>query len=155
MLQRVFPVLFVLFLVPLMCAAQSAADSIGTIHVKKKSPVLTDSTPQEEAVYLIIGQMPSFPNDGMTMSEFIDSAFVVPQQAIDRGISGTVVVSCVVDTNGELKNAKIARELPNCPDCNAEALRVVSQMPLWIPGRHNGRPVPVKISIPVRFRFNQ
>ena len=89
------------------------------------------------------------------MNEFIDAAFVVPQQAIDRGISGTIVVSCIVDISGELTDVKIAKGHPNCPDCNAEALRVVNQMPLWIPGRQGGKAVPVMVSIPVKFRFNQ
>lgn len=156
MLQRVFPAVFVLFLLPAMMLAQSQADSVGTIHVRKKpADPSVEALRKEPPVYMIVEEMPSFPRDGMTMTEFIDAAFVVPQQAIDRGISGTVMVSCIVGEDGELKNIKIAKGVPNCPDCNAEALRVVNQMPVWIPGRQNGRAVPVMLNIPVRFRFKK
>jgi periplasmic protein TonB len=153
MIPREFPIFFTLFLLPLIAQAQSPPDSIGTIHVKKKRSSSNDNLKEE--VYIIVQEMPSFPPGGITMSQFIDAAFVVPQRAIDMGISGTVVISCLVNSDGELKDIKVGRGVPNCPDCNAEAVRVVSQMPLWIPGRHNGRAVPVMVSIPVKFRFNR
>lgn len=154
MLQRVFTLLS-LFLFPVMVSAQIPADSVGTIYVRKKEVLPPDTIAKSAAIYFIVDQMPGFPNNGMTMSEFIDATFIVPKQAIDRGVSGTIWISCLVDADGELKNARVARGLPACPDCNTEALRVVSQMPLWIPGRQNGKAVPVMVSIPVRFRFNQ
>ncbi|MBC7920329.1 MAG: energy transducer TonB, partial [Ferruginibacter sp.] len=36
-------------------------------------------------------------------------------------------------------------------ECDEEALKLVSQMPNWKPGLHQGEPVPVKYILPVRF----
>jgi hypothetical protein len=37
---------------------------------------------------------------------------------------------------------------------DAEAVRVVSKMPPWIPGKKNGRPVRAEMTIPINFKVN-
>lgn len=56
-----------------------------------------------------------------------------PQQATENGIQGTVYVSFVVDSKGNVTDVKVLREIGG--GCDEEALRVVKMMPQWHPGK--------------------
>jgi TonB family protein len=64
-------------------------------------------------------------------------------------VQGTVLISFVVLTNGNLAEVKIEKRL--FPAFDAEALRVVKSMPKWMPGRIGNKAVDVKMYFPVDF----
>ena len=64
---------------------------------------------------------------------------------------GRVVVSFIVEKDGSITNATIRRSVD--PAFDREALRVVSSMPKWIPGKENGRNVRVRFNAPVQFKL--
>jgi len=69
------------------------------------------------------------------------------------GIEGRVIIRFVVSKNGEVGSVEVIRSLD--PSCDKEASRVVKMMPKWIPGRQNGRSVPVYYTIPIVFRLQK
>ena len=62
-----------------------------------------------------------------------------------------MIVSFIVEKDGSITNATIERSVD--PAFDREALRVVSSMPNWIPGKHNGRKVRVRFIVPVQFKL--
>lgn len=76
-----------------------------------------------------------------------------PDYAVSKGISGTVMVSFVVEANGEVTHVEIARSVHETLD--QEVIRVVSASPKWKPGQLSGRKVRVKYTIPVEFRLEK
>jgi protein TonB len=58
-------------------------------------------------------------------------------------------VNFVVDTNGSIINARIARGVDSSLD--KEALRVVNTLPKWKPGQQRGKPVKVSYTVPINF----
>lgn len=81
--------------------------------------------------------------------EFIYSRINYPQMAIRNRIEGTVVIEFIVEKTGRISNATILKEIGG--GCGKEALRVVKEMPDWIPGRQRGKAVPVRYKLPVKF----
>ena len=71
--------------------------------------------------------------------------------ASEIGESLTVYIQFMVDKDGSIYDVKIRRS--NMPMVNAEAERVVRDMPNWIPGRHNGKPVKVIMTLPIKIQF--
>ena len=69
--------------------------------------------------------------------------------ARENEIQGNVYVTFLVDKDGKVKDAKILRGIGG--GCDEEALRVVSHMPDWKPGKQNGRAVMVQYNLPVKF----
>ena len=67
-------------------------------------------------------------------------------------IMGIVVVQFIIDTHGYLCKSKILKGIRGCTSCSKEALRVVSLMPKWIPGKMNGRAVNCEYNLPVQFK---
>ena len=72
-----------------------------------------------------------------------------PKEAIEANITGKVFVQFVIEKDGSITNAKIARSASTLLD--AEALRIVNNMPQWIPGKQRGKVVRVAYTLPISF----
>lgn len=75
-----------------------------------------------------------------------------PTPAKQNGIEGKVAVEFHIDKFGNIKDAIIRRDIGG--GCGDEVLRVIKGMPKWKAGKHNGRPVAVKFTMPVSFVLN-
>ena len=74
-----------------------------------------------------------------------------PVEAASNGEQGTVIVKYIITANGEVKDPVIVRSIS--PSLDKEALRVVSVMPRWNPGKNKGKAVSVYYTMPVRFKL--
>jgi protein TonB len=83
------------------------------------------------------------------INKFISENIQYPQEAIENDIQGTVYVRFVVESNGEVGDVILSRGVHELLD--KEALRIVANLPKWIPGKRNGTPVSVWCSIPIKF----
>lgn len=99
-------------------------------------------------VYLIVPQMPAFPQD---LDTYLSNHVRYPQSAIDKGIQGTVNVTFVITKTGDVTKVSVLSGIS--PDLDSEAVRVVSNMPAWSPGIKNGKPVNVEYNLPVPFQL--
>jgi len=95
-----------------------------------------------------IESMPIFNGD---IYSFIQKNMVYPKKALDEKVEGRVLVSFWVDTNGKTINHEIVEGIRN--DLNQEALRIVRLLAFTKPGMQNGKPVKVKYTIKVEFKF--
>ena len=84
-------------------------------------------------------QIPQFPGGDTELMSFVAQNLVYPEQAIKDKVQGRVIVEMVIETTGEVVDAKILRGLS--PECDAEVLRIVKLMPKWTPGYKDGKPV--------------
>ena len=99
-------------------------------------------------VYDVVEQMPSFPGGNEALMKFIKDNITYPDP--EACVQGRVVVKFIVERDGSISHAQIARSLD--PIFDKEALRVVNNMPKWIPGKQNGKTVRVSYNVPVSFR---
>jgi protein TonB len=74
-----------------------------------------------------------------------------PRRAREAGISGTVYVTFVVETDGHVSSIGILREVAG--GCTEEAIRVVREMPRWEPGKQRGKAVRVRMNLPISFKL--
>lgn len=115
-------------------------------------------------VFDVVEVMPMYEGCVSTPDDSIDCTFmqmirhfktnlVYPDTALKSGVQGPVVVEFVIDTYGAVTNAVVQKGIGY--GCDEEALRLISLMPVWQPGRHNGEPVPVRMVVPVMFQISQ
>ena len=97
----------------------------------------------------IVEQMPSYPGGTSALMKFLADNIKYPSTC--ENIQGRVVCSFVVERDGSLSDLRIVKSLH--PLFDKEALRVLSLMPNWIPGKQNGESVKVKYTIPIAFRL--
>lgn len=103
----------------------------------------------ENTVYYVVEEMPEYPGGMSAMMRFIVKNLKYPEEAQKNGIKGRVLVNFVVDVDGTLTEIKVFQAVN--PYLDKEAIRVVSSMPKWKPGRQKGKPVKVKYTIPINF----
>lgn len=106
---------------------------------------------KEEEVFKFVEQMPAFPDGEAAMLKYIREHVKYPAIAKENGIEGTVVIQFVVTKDGDIQKVVVARGIGG--GCDEEAARVVKSMPNWKPGKHNGKPVPVSFTLPIRFKL--
>ena len=95
--------------------------------------------------------MPSFPGGSGKLSEFLGANVSYPPVAAENGIQGRVLVRFVVERDGTITNVSVAKGVDASLD--HEAVRVVKKMPKWNPGKHNGKPVRTKFTVPITFKL--
>lgn len=105
----------------------------------------------EEEIFTLVEEIPEFPGGNDSMIVFLKRNLRYPPMEKDAGISGTVYVGFVVDKDGSLVDIHMEKENRNAPGFSKEAIRVVKLMPKWKPGKMHGRPVKVKMILPIRF----
>lgn len=111
------------------------------------SEPITEEKPEE--VFEFVEVMPEFPGGMDAFNAYLSKNLRYPQIAKEARIQGRVYVGFVIETDGSITNVEILRSVH--PSLDDEAMRVVSQMPPWIPGRQNQRDVRVKFTLPVSF----
>lgn len=128
----------------------SEADNETFVDV---APIVAAKEEKEEAeeaqVFFIVEEMPEFPGGEAALRAFIAKSINYPVIAQENGIQGKVYVTFVVDKDGGISEAKIARGVD--PSLDKEALRVVNQLPKWKPGKQRGKPVRVSYTVPISF----
>ena len=100
--------------------------------------------------YDYVTEKPSFPGGDDLLMKFINTHREYPKSAYERGIQGRVTCSFVVNSDGSVSHISVIRGVE--PSLNKEAIRILSNMPEWIPGKLNGRPVPTRVVWSVPFR---
>ncbi|MDZ7635717.1 MAG: TonB family protein [Bacteroidales bacterium] len=102
--------------------------------------------------FVVVEEMPVFPGGEHAMMSWITLNVKYPPKAAEEKIFGMVQVSFVVTSTGKVSEVKINKGVH--PLLDAEAVRVVEEMPDWKPGSQKGKPVDVGYIIPVNFSFD-
>ena len=108
--------------------------------------------PEDTTIYDTPEVMPSYPGDMTECYMFIARQMHYPEEAEEKGIEGRVLIRFVVEKDGRLTNFEVI-ESPD-PLLSNEALRVLKQMPKWIPAKNKGKDVRCRYSMPILFRLN-
>ena len=107
--------------------------------------------PEDTTIYDTPEVMPSYPGDMTECYMFVARQMHYPEEAEEKGIEGRVLIRFVVEKDGRLTNFEVV-ESPD-PLLSNEALRVLKQMPKWIPAKNKGKDVRCRYSMPVMFRL--
>jgi periplasmic protein TonB len=97
--------------------------------------------------------MPAYEGGNEAMMKFIQKRIRYPRPAIRQEIEGTVYVRFIVRGDGSVTDVEVIKGIH--PDCDKEAMRVIALLPSWKGGSHNGRPVSVRMVLPIRFNLHQ
>jgi protein TonB len=96
--------------------------------------------------------LPEFEGGMDALYRFLQSNLKYDRKAVREGISGTVYLSFKVAESGHISDIKVLKGVH--PLLDAEAIRVVSLMPRWNPGRnYDGSPVSCTFNLPVSFKL--
>jgi Ca-activated chloride channel family protein len=107
-------------------------------------------TEDSENTFILVESMPEFTGGQKALDAFLVSNLRYPQSAKEMCIMGKVYVSFLIDKAGNVTNVKVLRGI-GC-GCDEEAVRVIKLTSgKWKPGKQNGKPVKVTMTIPIQF----
>lgn len=131
----------------------------GQTSIKETPPVekLKDTIPGKsndpvEPVFTEVEEVPEFPGGMMAFYNYLGKNFKYPKSARKNNVSGKVILSFIVEKDGQLSDIKVIRGLNT--DIDQEAVRVLKASPKWKPGLQNGHTVRVAYTLPIAINLN-
>lgn len=120
----------------------------------KKSASYKDS--KGKTVYYVVDAVPTFRGSQDELEAYIQENIEYPAEAQNGQVEGTVFVDFVVGSNGVVRDVEVSETTSEevKRDLSTEAMRVVSNMPDWTPGKKGGKPVDVRVSLPITFQLD-
>ena len=104
-----------------------------------------------DKVYEKVEVMPEFPGGDQAMMDFVAKNVQYPKEAMEKEISGRVLVGFIVEKDGSISETEVVKGIGG--GCDEEAVRVVKAMPKWKPGKQDGKPVRVHFILPLTFKL--
>ena len=112
-------------------------------------PPPVEEKTDENQLFEVAEVQPEFPGGMDALMQYLTKNIKYPSRAQENNIKGTVVCKFVVSKTGDVSQVTVVKSLD--PDCDKEAVRVISKMPKWKPGKQSGKPVNCYFTVPVRF----
>lgn len=113
--------------------------------------ICLSSIAQTDDVLSVADSMPKFPGGNMAIGKFIQMNMNIPADAREGSKAEKTFVKFIVDTNGKVLNPIVVKE-SNYKSFDAEAVRVISKMPLWAAGLDKNKKVKVYMILPISYK---
>lgn len=92
-----------------------------------------------------------FPGGRDSLTAYLQREFIITDEMILKANGQKLYMRTTIDPSGKVIAAKATKEIPDCPECTQEAIRVLLSMPKWNPNLQNGKAVNGFYNIPFRF----
>ena len=111
--------------------------------------VSEEEASDDDQVFMVVEQQPEFPGGDEAYKLFLQNNIRYPESAKEQGVEGTVYLGFEVSKKGKIRDVAVLRGVN--VDIDNEAVRVIKLMPDWVPGKQQGKPVDVKMNLPIKF----
>ncbi|MFC2089302.1 TonB family protein [Bacteroidota bacterium] len=120
----------------------------GLVEITTKKAATSESAKgsESEEVFYIVEDMAKFPGGMKAMAEYI---FKEVKPTVESGLTGTVMVQFTIRADGSLTDITVVNSTNDKLD--DKAVDIIKNMPEWNPGKQRGKPVLMKVQLPVRF----
>lgn len=93
-----------------------------------------------------------FPGDCDAMLVYLSANLAMPESIKGKELS-KCFIRFVITEEGEISDVAVQKGIPDCPECDEEAIRVTKQMPKWKPGSNHGKLVKSYYLLPIKFEL--
>ena len=131
---------------------QASDDIQQAVEVKYTPVEVEEEEVDEQQIFTIVEENPEFPGGMAECYKWIGKNLQYPTISAENGVQGRVTVNFVVNADGSIVDIKVLRGVD--PYLDKEAIRVVSKMPKWKPGKQRGKAVRCSFNLPIRFQLN-
>ena len=140
--------------------AETNSETRDTVKIKLSYDTIPGETytavmtygPVQGDVFDVVEEMPQYPGGPQELFKFLSENVQYPAEAEKAGIQGRVILTFVVEKDGSISKPTVVKSVD--PLLDAEAVRVISAMPNWKPGKQNGKVVRVKYTVPLSFNLD-
>jgi TonB family protein len=125
---------------------------VGAMEFYPPEPPLDFQNETKDSILDYAEVMPEFPGGMQAYLKYLELNIQYPELCKEMGVEGKVFVRFIVHSDGSNTQFRVLKGVH--PELDKEAIRVLTKMPKWIPGRQNGKSVPVNMTVPVHFRLD-
>jgi protein TonB len=101
--------------------------------------------------FRVVEEMPEFPGGIEALTKYLSSQVKYPRQYLEMNVNGTVYLSFVINKKGKVTDITVLKGLRESDAFEIEAMKAISSMPDWKPGKQNSKEVSVMYTLPVAF----
>jgi TonB family protein len=113
----------------------------------------SQSSKMQGELFTVVEEQPQYEGGMDAFYTYVANEMKYPLQARQKGVKGRVDVQFVVEKDGSLSNVEAIKGIG--AGCDSEAVRVVQKASGFKPGTQRGRPVRVRMSMPIIFQLNE
>lgn len=117
--------------------------------VEEEKPIVQESKEDAPEGVMVVEELPEFPGGAGAFMKWITANLKYPKAAQDKKTEGRVVVSFLVDQEGNVRNLRLEKSTDRI--LGAEVIKTMGKMPKWKPGTHGGKPCKTMIAVPINF----
>lgn len=121
----------------------------GVIIITTKK---AEAAAMDQETFYVVEEMPEFPGGDLALRKYLAENVHYPQEAKDNNEQGSAYVKFTVDKTGKVTEPTIVKGTGS-DALDEEAIRVVSTIPDFTPGRQRGQNVAVSLTVPIRFQL--
>ena len=130
----------------------------------------------DDPIFEVVEEPAQYPGGQAALMQYLAQNIRYPKISAENGVQGRVLVQFVIEKDGSLSNFKVVKDAKPVSDgitvnaqgttaegndipkeaygaLNIEALRVLREMPNWIPAKQRGEVVRLKYTLPITFRL--
>ena len=130
----------------------SVEDNAEWVDLNDYEVFEVEEEPEDDTPFQVVEDMPEFPGGEAALLKYLRDHIKYPRICQENNIQGRVIVSFVVEKDGSVSTPEVMKSVN--PSLDKEAVRVISSLPKFKPGKQRGKPVRVKYTVPVAFKLN-
>ena len=130
----------------------SVEDNAEWVDLNDYEVFEVEEEPEDDTPFQVVEDMPEFPGGEAALLKYLRDHIKYPRICQENSIQGRVIVSFVVEKDGSVSTPEVMKSVN--PSLDKEAVRVISSLPKFKPGKQRGKPVRVKYTVPVAFKLN-
>lgn len=134
-------------------AQADSKEAVGQSLAATESEPAVMATQQEEPAFTVVEEMPEYPGGKEAMYKFLVNNIKYPEESRKNGTQGTVFTTFIVEKSGKISNIRVLKSVNE--ELDKEAVRVISEMPKWNPGKEKGKPVRVVFNLPISYKLDE
>jgi len=129
--------------------AQTEVTNKEVVEVAQQAKEEVQEAEVEEVPFVVVEEMPMYPGGDPELLKYIAEHTQYPEVAKENNIQGRVIVRFCVTAKGGVSQVSVLKGVD--PELDKEAMRVVTTLPAFKPGKQGGKPVPVWYMVPITF----
>ncbi|MEP2026993.1 MAG: energy transducer TonB [Reichenbachiella sp.] len=106
---------------------------------------------EAEEIFMVVEEKPEPKGGVKAFYQYVADHIKYPQEARYNQVEGRVYVQFVVNSEGKISDVVTIKGIGS--GCDEEAARILSQAPDWNPGKQRGKPVSVRMVLPITFKL--
>ena len=124
-------------------------DTTKKDSIIKVPTIISEKLKEVEQFFTVVEQPAIYPGGMDAFYKYVNKSMIYPKEAKKKKIEGRVFVQFIIGKEGKITDVKTIKGIGG--GCDQEAEHLLRESKDWIPAVQRGKPVKVRMNIPIVF----